>query len=170
MLSDRRVIVAFPTGAVFSDTDVTLKPLAKDRAPAASANMTPASTFFTIEGINGLLAKDAVMKVKYTSADLEAAGSDVTKLVLARYDDSENTWTILPTYLNKDDLTLSAATNRFGSWGIMVSSVGNTPGSVPVSGVTPIGTGSTVISPGRNSPNSGVRCTGTYDCICRIQY
>ena len=141
------MIVEFPAGAVFSDTDVTLKPLAKDRA-TASANMTPASTFFTIEGINGLLAKDAVMKVKYTSADLEAAGSDVTKLVLARYDDSENKWTILPTYLNKDDLTLSAATNRFGSWGIMVSSVGNTPGSVPVSGGPLIGTGSTGSKPG----------------------
>jgi len=139
--SDRRVIIEFPAGAVFSDTEVSLKPLAKDRAPAASANMTPASTFFTIEGITGLLAKDAIMKVKYTSADLEAAGSDVSKLVLARYDDSENKWTILPTYLDKNELTLSAATNRFGTWGIMVSNVGNTPGSVPTSGETTGGTG-----------------------------
>jgi hypothetical protein len=134
--SDRRVVVEFPAGAVFSDTDVTLQALAKNKAPAPSSGMTPASTFFTINGINGLLAKDATMTVKYTSADLEAAGSDVSKLVLARYDDSENKWTILPTTLDKNSLTLYTTTNRFGTWGIMVSSVGNTPGSVPTSGGT----------------------------------
>jgi hypothetical protein len=126
---DGRVTIEFPAGAVFSDTDVSLKPLAKDQAPDPSPGMARASTFFTVEGINGLLAKDATLIVKYTSADLEAAGSDVSKLVLARYDDSDNKWTILPSTLDKSSLTLSTATNRFGTWGIMVSSGGNTQGS-----------------------------------------
>jgi hypothetical protein len=126
--SDGRVTINFPAGAVFSDTDVSLKPVAKDQAPAASAGMSPASTFFSVTGINGLLAKDATLIVKYTSADLEAVGSDVSKLVLARYDDSDNKWTILPTTLDKSALTLSTTTNRFGTWGIMVSSGGNTQG------------------------------------------
>jgi hypothetical protein len=127
--SDGRVTINFPAGAVFSDTDVSLKPVAKDQAPAASAGMSPASTFFSVSGINGLLAKDATLIVKYTSADLEAAGSDVSKLVLARYDDSDNKWTILPTTLDKSALTLSTATNRFGTWGVVVSSGGNMQGS-----------------------------------------
>jgi hypothetical protein len=125
---DGRVTIEFPAGAVFSDTDVTLKPLAKDQAPAPSTGMAPASTFFNIGGINGLLAKDATLIVKYTSADLAAAGSDVSKLVLARYDDSDNKWTILPTTLDKSALTLSTTTNRFGTLGVMVSSGGNTQG------------------------------------------
>ena len=126
---DGRVTIEFPAGAVFSDTDVTLKPLAKDQAPAPSLGMAPASTFFKVDGINGLLAKDATLIVKYTSADLEAAKSDVSKLVLARYDDSDNKWTILPTTLDKSSLTLSTATNRLGTLAVMVSSVGNTQGS-----------------------------------------
>jgi len=126
---DGRVTIEFPAGAVFSDTDVTLKPLAKDQAPTPSAGMAPASTFFTVGGINGLLAKDATLIVKYTSADLEAAKSDVSKLALARYDDADNKWTILPTMLDKSALTLTTATNRLGTLGVMVSSGGNTQGS-----------------------------------------
>jgi hypothetical protein len=126
---DGRVTIEFPAGAVLSDVDVTLKPLAKDLAPAPSPGMSPASTFFNVGGINGLLAKDATLIVKYTSADLEAASSDVSKLVLARYDDSDNKWTILPTTLDKSALTLSTTTNRFGTWGVMVSSGSNTQGS-----------------------------------------
>jgi hypothetical protein len=123
------VTIDFPAGAVFSDTDVSMKPVAKDQAPAPSPGMAPASTFFTVGGINGLLAKDATLIVKYTSADLEAARSDVSKLVLARYDDTDSKWTILPTTLDKSALTLSTTTNRFGTWGIMVASGGNTQGS-----------------------------------------
>jgi hypothetical protein len=126
---DGRVTIEFPAGAVFSDTDVSIKPLAKDQAPAPSTGMAPASTFFTVGGINGLLAKDATLIVKYSSADLEAARSDVSKLVLARYDDADNKWTILPTTLDKSALTLSTTTNRFGTLGVMVSSGGNTQGS-----------------------------------------
>jgi hypothetical protein len=148
---DGRVAINFPAGAVFSDTVVTLKPVAKDQAPAASAGMSPASTFFSVTGINGLLAKDATLIVKYTSADLEAAGSDVSKLVLARYDDSDNKWTILPTTLNKSTLTLSTATNRFGTWGIMVSSGGNTQGSTQ--GSSQGNTGSTT---GASKPGIGL--------------
>jgi methionine-rich copper-binding protein CopC len=126
---DGRVTINFPAGAVFSDTDVSMKPLAKDQAPAPSPGMAPASTFFKVDGINGLLAKDATLIVKYTSADLEAAKSDVSKLALARYDDADNKWTILPTTLDKSALTLSTATNRLGTLGVMVSSGGNTQGS-----------------------------------------
>ena len=72
--------------------------------------------------------------VKYSSADLEAAGSDVSKLTLARYDESENKWTIVPTTLDTNALTLTATTNRFSIWAVMVTS-GETPGGTsPTSG------------------------------------
>jgi hypothetical protein len=113
--------------------------------------MSPASTFFNVGGINGLLAKDATLIVKYTSADLEAAGSDVSKLVIARYDDSDNKWTILPTTLDKSALTLSTATNRLGTLGIMVSSGGNTQGSTQGSSQ-----GSTSSTAGASKPGIGL--------------
>ena len=69
--------------------------------------------------------------VKYSSADLEAAGSDVSKLTLARYDESENKWTIVPTTVDKNALTLTATTNRFSTWAVMVTSGETAGGTSP---------------------------------------
>ena len=149
---DGRVTINFSAGSVFSDTDVKLTPLAKDQVPAPSTGMTAASTFFKVEGINGLLAKDATVTLKYTSADLDAAKSDVSKLVLARYDDPDSKWTILPTTLDKSALTLSTVSNRFGTWGVMVSSGGNTQGSTQ--GSSQGSTGSTAA--GGSKPGIGL--------------
>ena len=126
---DGRVVVSFPAGAVFSDVNVTLKPVSNAKLSAAPQGATLGATSFRVDGLTGLLSKDATVLVKYSSADLDAAGSDVSKLTLARYDDSENKWTILPTTLDKGALTLSTATNRFGIMAVMVSSGGNTQGS-----------------------------------------
>jgi hypothetical protein len=145
---DGRVSIDFPAGAVFSDTDVSLKPVTKDQVPTPSGGMVPASTSFKVDGINGLLAKEATLTVKYTSADLEAAKSDVSKLVLARYDDAESKWTILPTTLDKSALTLSTPVNRFSTWAVMVSgggntqvSAGNTAAASQIGGSRPTGLG-----------------------------
>jgi len=138
--TDGRVVINFPAGAVFSDVNVTLKPFSNDKLPAAPKGATLGATSFRVDGLTGLLTKDATVLVKYSSADLAAAGSDVSKLVLARYDDADNKWTILPTTLDKSALTLSTATNRFGIMGVMVSSGGNTQGSTQGSaGSTAVG-------------------------------
>jgi hypothetical protein len=120
--TDGRVVVNFPAGAVFSDVNITLKPFSNDKLRPAPQGATLGATSFRIDGLTGLLSKDATLTVKYTSADLEAAGSDVSKLVLARYDESENKWTVLPTTLDKSALTLSTTTNRFGIWVVMAAS------------------------------------------------
>jgi hypothetical protein len=132
--TDSRVVINFPAGAVFSDVNVTLKPFSNDKLPPAPQGATLGATSFRVDGLTGLLSKDATVLVKYSSADLDAAGSDVSKLVLARYDESENKWTILPTNLDKNALTLSTTTNRFGTWAVMAASAvaGSTPaGSKP---------------------------------------
>jgi hypothetical protein len=132
--TDGRVVVNFPIGAVFSEVNVTLKPFSNDKLPPAPQGATLGATSFRVDGLTGLLSKDATLTVKYTSADLDAAGSDVSKLVLARYDESENKWTILPTTLDKSALTLSTTTNRFGIWVVMAASAvsgSTTAGSKP---------------------------------------
>lgn len=115
---------------MLSDVSVTIKPVSKDKLPAAPPGATLGTTCFHIDGLTGLLSKDATVQVKYSSADLEDAGSDVSKLAIARYDDSDNKWTILPTTLDKNALTLSATTNWFSIWAVMVSGGGNTAGRV----------------------------------------
>jgi P pilus assembly chaperone PapD len=127
--TDGRFTVTFPAGAVISDGSVTIKPTSRDKLPAAPKGATLGATCFRIDGLTGLLSKDATVQVQYSSADLEAAGGDASKLVLARYDEADNTWTILPTTVDKGSLTLTAITNRFSTWAVMASSGGSTAGS-----------------------------------------
>jgi hypothetical protein len=135
--TDGRFTINFPAGAVLSDVNVTLSPLSRDRLPQTPPGATLGATTFLVEGLTGLLSKDATVVVKYSSADLEAAGSDVSKLALARYDESDNQWTILPTTVDRNMLTLTAPTNRFGTMAVMATS-----------GLPNAGTGSTSGKPG----------------------
>jgi hypothetical protein len=145
--TDGRFVVNFPAGAVFSDVNVTLKPFSNDKLPAAPKGATLGATSFRVDGLTGLLSKDATLTVKYTSADLDAANSDVSKLVLARYDESENKWTILPTTLDKSALTLSTATNRFGILAVMAASAGagSTSGSTIATSKPGLGLDTTLV-------------------------
>ncbi|ABS54832.1 hypothetical protein Mboo_0310 [Methanoregula boonei 6A8] len=124
--SDGRIAVSFPAGAVISDVTVTLKPFSLDQLPGLPAGTTAGGTCFEIDGLSGLLSKDAMISVNYSSSDLDAAGGDASKLVLARYDQSGSSWTLLPTTVNKDTTTLSATTNQFSTWAVIASS---TPGT-----------------------------------------
>jgi hypothetical protein len=143
--TDGRVVINFPAGAVFSDVNVTLKPFSNDKLPPAPQGAILGATSFRIDGLTGLLFKDATVQVKYTSADIEAAGSDVSKLVLARYDDSENKWTILPTTLDKSALTLSATTNRFSIWVVMAAQSGAASTAAGATGPKGIGLDPTIV-------------------------
>lgn len=126
---------------MLSDVSVTVKPFSKDKLPPALQDAKPGATCFRIDGLTGLLAKDATVVVKYSSADLEAAGSDVSKLALARYDDADNTWTFLPTTLERNALTVSATTNRFSIRTVMVTCGGTAAGS----GTGKTGLGTTLV-------------------------
>lgn len=119
-----RVTIEFPGGSVFSETEVTLKPVIKDLIQPLPAGMAPASTLFRVYGLSGLLPKDATMKVKYSTVDLNAAVSDASKLVLAWYDESDTRWSALKTDVDAGAMTLSATTNRFSIWAVMVSGGG----------------------------------------------
>jgi hypothetical protein len=124
--SDGVTTISFPAGAVISDVTVTLKPFSLDNLPSLPAGAKAGSTCFRIDGLTGLLSKDATVSVKYSDADLAAAGGDASKLVLARYDQSDSTWTLLKTDVNKDTTTLSATTNRFSTWAVLASSAKGT--------------------------------------------
>ncbi|MGD1004399.1 MAG: hypothetical protein ABR887_03160 [Methanoregulaceae archaeon] len=123
--SDGRFTINFPAGAVLSNVNVALKPITKDQLPAAPESAKLGSTCFQVDGLSGLLSKEAKVQVKYSSADLDAAGGDASKLVLSRYDESDGKWTLLKTDVDKGAMILSTTTNRFSIWTVMVSSGGS---------------------------------------------
>ncbi len=118
---DGRITISFPAGAVINDLTVTLKPFSLNQLPTLPTDAKAGTTCFQINGLSGILSKDATISVKYSDADLAVAGGDASKLVLARYDQSDRKWTLLKTSVNKDTMTLSATTNRFSTWAVMVS-------------------------------------------------
>jgi hypothetical protein len=89
---------------------------------------------FSVDGLNGLLANDATVTVKYSTADLTAANNDASNLVLGRYDSTA--WTLLPTTVDQNAMTLTASTNRFSTWAVIAAQ------SPPNGGAAPGGSGS----------------------------
>ncbi len=125
--ADGRISVSFPAGASINDLTVTLKPVSQDALPTIMTDAKAGGTCFEIDGLSGILSKDATISVKYSDADLAVAGGDASNLVLARYDQSDRKWTQLQTNLNRDTTTLSATTNRFSTWAVMTSTSQRSP-------------------------------------------
>jgi hypothetical protein len=118
--SDGRFSISFPQGAVFSDVDISLRDYPLDQLPPLPPGYGLAATAFRVDGLPGLLAKEATVTVKYLSADLENAGGDATRLKLARWDMAYSQWTVLNTKLDREVMTISADTNQLSIWAIMV--------------------------------------------------
>jgi hypothetical protein len=80
------------------------------------------TTSFRVEGLSGLLAEKATVAVKYSSSDLERAGGDASRLVLARWDEGKNEWSIMKTKVDTASSMLNASTDRFSIWAVMAGS------------------------------------------------
>jgi hypothetical protein len=117
---DGRISIDFPQGAVLGDAQLSFKSYPIDQLPAPPVGYAPGSTAFEITGLTGLLVKPAVMKVRYSSADLDQANGDPSRLVLARWDEAGTQWTILKTSLDSATQTLSTETNQFSIWAVLI--------------------------------------------------
>jgi hypothetical protein len=120
---DGIIRIKFPVGAFLAGGEVSVQPYPGE-LPALPSGMKVGSTIFSVDGVMGLLSKDATVTVKYSQADLKAANGDAAKLALARWDRQEGKWTMLPTTLNAGATTLTATTNRFSTWAVVVSEGG----------------------------------------------
>lgn len=125
---DGRYSVSFPQGSVIGDANVTLRPYPRDQLRPAPAGAVAGATSFEIAGLSGLLSKDATVRVAYSADDLSAAGGDPSKMRLSYYDTAKNEWTILPTQVNTQDMTLTTTTSHLSVWAVMISSTATTTG------------------------------------------
>jgi len=132
------ISISFPQGSVLAATTVTVSPYT-GTLPALPAGATAGSTGFSVDGLNGLLANDATITVKYSQADLTAAGNDASKLVLGRYD--SNAWTLLPTTVDTNAMTLTASTNRFSTWAVIAAQSSSGAEAAPAGSARSSGTG-----------------------------
>lgn len=124
------ITITFPAGAILSDAQVTVLPYSQD-LPSLPAGASAGTNAFTVEGLTGLLTKPATLVVQYNTADVQAAMGDANKLVLARYDRTESGWTLLPTTVDTNTMTLTATTNRFSTWVVMAVQDGGVVATKP---------------------------------------
>jgi len=71
--------------------------------------------------------------VKYTDADLAAAGGDPNLLTLSRYDEATGHWVIIPTTVDAQAKTLTAATAQFSNWMVVAEFPASSPS--PATGI-----------------------------------
>jgi len=118
---DGRIFISFPRGAVISQVEISLRSYTREQLPSAPADFDLATTCFRIDGLTGLLLKEATVTVKYTPADMERAEGDASRLTLARWDEANNQWSVLKTKVDKEAMTLSTTTNQLSIWAVMVA-------------------------------------------------
>jgi len=118
---DGRISISFPKGAVISQVEISLRSYPLEQLPAPPAGFAVATTCFRVDGLTGLLAKEATVTVKYTAADLDKAEGDASRLRLARWDEAQNQWSVLTTKVDKEAMTLTTNTNQLSMWAVMVA-------------------------------------------------
>ena len=99
---DGRISIHFPQGAAVVPVNVTLRDYPAEQLPNPPAGIILTANCFRVDGLTGLLAKEATVTVKYTADDLAKADGDASRLRLARWDEATSQWTVLKTKVDKE--------------------------------------------------------------------
>jgi len=121
--ADGTISIFFPAGAAAIPVDLALNGIAANQLPAAPTGFTFIGSSFQVNGLTGLLAKNATVIVKYTSDDLNKANGKAASLVLMRWDPGTNQWVVLKTKVNTKEMTLTATSKQMGIWAIATGTI-----------------------------------------------
>ena len=121
--NDGTISVYFPVGAAAIPVDISLNTITAAQLPVAPDGYGFTGIYFQINGLTGLLAKNATVTVQYTPDDLSKAGGKASSLVLTRWDPGTNKWVVLRTKANNTAMTLSANSKQLGIMAVAASLV-----------------------------------------------
>jgi hypothetical protein len=116
--TDGTISIYFPTGAAAIPVDISLNNIAAVQLPVAPTGFTLTGSSFQVNGLTGLLAKDATVTLKYTADDLSKANGKASSLNLMRWDVGSNQWVVLQTKVNASAMTLTATSKQMGIWAV----------------------------------------------------
>jgi branched-chain amino acid transport system substrate-binding protein len=123
--ADGKITAEFPANATVGALTVTIEYIEPPSDKSAPQGLKAGNTYFVIEvrdaGGNAIvtLSQPVTITVKYTDEDVEAAGGNPSKLVLAYYDEAVGEWQTLDTTVNTIDKTLSANTTHLSTWAVL---------------------------------------------------
>ena len=121
--ADGSISIYFPVGAAAIPVDLALNNIAVAQLPVAPTGFTLTGRCFQVNGLTGLLAKNATVTSNYTQYDLSKANGKASSLVLMRWNAGTNQWVVLKTKVDTKAMTLSAKSTQMGIWAVAVSVV-----------------------------------------------
>jgi hypothetical protein len=117
---DESIHVSFPQGSVTGQAEVSVQIYSPGQLPEPPSGFEFGTTFFRVDGLSGLLAKEATLTFKYSTADLVQAEGNASRLTLARWDEADSEWAVLKTEVDEEAMTLTVRTNQLSIWAVMV--------------------------------------------------
>ena len=123
--ADGQISTEFPSGAVAGTSVVTIKSMETSLLPDMPQGFKIGDTCFVIMALDEdgneivTLSQPSTITVKYSEADVAAAGGNPNRLVLAYWDEAAGKWKPLETDVDTEDMTLSASTTHLSTWAVM---------------------------------------------------
>ena len=131
---DGSIHVSFPQGSVTGQVEVSVQIYSPAQLPEPPSGFELGATFFRVDGLSGLLAKEATLTFKYSTFDLALAEGNASRLTLARWDEAQGEWSVLKTEVDEEAMTLTTKTNQLSIWAVMVSPPPEPTGWGPIIG------------------------------------
>jgi PKD repeat protein len=123
--ADRQVSTEFPSGAVPGTAMVSIERTTTSGLPDMPGGFTIGDTCFEILALDdsgseiATLSQPATITVKYSEADVAAAGGDPKNLVLAYWDEAAGRWEVLKTTVDTANMTLSVSTTHLSTGAVL---------------------------------------------------
>jgi hypothetical protein len=134
------ISIHFPQGAAVVPVDVSLRDYPAEQLPSPPPEITLTSNCFRVDGVTGLLAKEATVTACYGVDDLAKADGHASRLRLAFWDEANSQWTVLKTEVDEGAMTLTASSNQGRIWAVVVDSAAGTKASRAIPGwAIPVG-------------------------------
>jgi len=155
--ADKQISTEFPSGAIPGASVVTI-----GRTPPPGLPEVPftiGDTCFIISALDdsgnkiASLSQSSTITVKYSEADVAAAGGNPDNLVLAYWDEATGKWKALKTSVDTTNMTLSGSTTHLSTWAVLAKTTPVSKGLPPwlwtvigIAAVLAMGTGTYLVA------------------------
>jgi len=135
--ADGQIRTEFPSGAVTGTAVVTIGSMATILLPDSPQGFKIGDTCFVIMALDEsgneivTLSQPSVITVRYSEADVVAAGGDPKNLVLAYWDEAAGEWKALKTSVDTANMALSTSTTHLSTWAVLAKTTSASHGLPP---------------------------------------
>lgn len=132
--ADGQISTEFPDSAVAGTSVVTINTVETSTLTDVPESYVVGGTCFVIMALdeNGneivTLSQPSTITVKYSEADVAAAGGNPSRLVLAYWDEAAGKWKALKTSVDTANMTLSASTSHLSTWAVVARTTSGSTG------------------------------------------